>query len=110
MYYACSLSIIGGLTSTPLQSMLSKVVSKDEFGKIFTLSSVAVNIASLLSSTLLQLLYEATLKTFPGAMYVGLSVMEVITVVLMSIYFLYVIKHEKQFGPIGHNQDERKTE
>ena len=91
MYYAASLSIIGGLTSTPLQSMLSKVVSKDEFGKIFTLSSVAVNIASLLSSTFLQMLYEKTLKTFPGAMYVGLSVMEVVTVVLMSIYFLYVL-------------------
>jgi len=110
MYYAASLSIIGGLTSTPLQSMLSKVVSKDEFGKIFTLSSVAMNIASLLSSTFLQMLYEATVKTFPGAMYVGLSVMEVITVVLMSIYFIYVIKHEKQFGPIGQNQEERKTE
>ena len=110
MYYAASLSIIGGLTSTPLQSMLSKVVSKDEFGKIFTLSSVAMNIASLLSSTFLQMLYEVTVKTFPGAMYVGLSVMEVLTVFLMSIYFIYVIKHEKQFGPIGQNQEDRKTE
>ena len=110
MYYAVSLSIIGGLTSTPLQSMLSKVVSKDEFGKIFTLSSVAVSIASLLSSTFLQMLYEKTLKTFPGAMYVGLSAMEIITVILMSIYFLYVIKHEKEFGPMGRSQDERKVD
>ena len=110
MYYANSLSIIGGLTSTPLQSMLSKCVSKNEYGKIFTLSSVAVSIASLISSTFLQKLYEYTVETFPGAMYVALSGMELITILLMSIFFIFVIRHEREFGTIGKCPDERKSE
>ena len=110
MYYASSLSIIGGLTSTPLQSMLSKCVSKNEYGKIFTLSSVAVSISSLISSTFLQKLYEYTVETFPGAMYVALSGMELITVLMMSIFFIFVIRHEREFGTLGTYPDERKSE
>ena len=110
MYYGSALSIIGGLTSTPLQSMLSKCVSKNEYGKIFTLSSVAVSIATLISSTFLQKLYEWTVESFPGAMYVALSGMELITVLMMSIFFIFVIKHERDFGVIGKTPDERKSE
>ena len=110
MYYATALSIIGGLTNTPLQSLLSKCVSKDEYGKIFTLQSVAISIASLISSTFLQKLYEWTLDTFPGAMYVSLAIMELITVLLMSIFFIFVIRHEREFGEIGTNQDNNKSE
>ena len=110
MYYGSALSIIGGLTSTPLQSMLSKCVSKNEYGKIFTLSSVAVSLSSLISSTFLQKLYEWTVESFPGAMYVALSGMELITVLMMSIFFIFVIKHERDFGVIGKTPDERKSE
>ena len=110
MYYGSALSIIGGLTSTPLQSMLSKCVSKNEYGKIFTLSSVAVSIATLISSTFLQKLYEWTVESFPGAMYVALSGMELITVLMMSIFFIFVIKHERDSGVIGKTPDERKSE
>ena len=109
MYYSVSLSIIGGLTSTPLQSMLSKCVEKDEYGKIFTLSSVAISIASLVSTTFLQKLYELTVQTFPGAMYVALSAMESITVLLLSILFIFIIRHERKFGAMGKDADEIKT-
>lgn len=109
MYYSVSLSIIGGLTSTPLQSMLSKCVEKDEYGKIFTLSSVAISIASLVSTTFLQKLYECTVQTFPGAMYVALSAMESITVLLLSILFIFIIRHERKFGAMGKDADEIKT-
>lgn len=110
MYYSVSLSIIGGLTSTPLQSMLSKCVEKDEYGKIFTLSSVAISIASLASTTFLQKLYEFTVQTFPGAMYVALSAMESITVLLLSILFIFIIRHERKFGAMGKDVDEIKTQ
>ena len=110
MYYASSLTIIGGLTSTPLQSMLSKCVSRDEYGKIFTLSSVVVSISSLMSSTFLQKLYEFSVETYPGAMYVALAGMELVTILAMSVYFVFVIRHERQFGDIGRNQEESRSE
>ena len=110
MYYATSLSIIGGLTSTPLQSMLSKCVLKDEYGKIFTLSSVAVAIASLFSTAFVQKLYEYTVESFPGAIYVFLASTELMTVILMSVFFIFVIRHERQFGMIGKDQDDNKND
>ena len=66
MYYAMGLTVIGGIESTPLRSLLSKCVDLDEFGKIFTMSSVASNVAGLLGSTVLPILYGDTLETAPG--------------------------------------------
>ena len=109
-YYAVSLSIIGGLTSTPLQSMLSKCVGKDEYGKIFTLSSVATSISSLFASVFVQKLYAYTVEYYPGAMYVFCSCAEMTTVILMSIFFYFVTRHEREFGVIGKDQDENKSD
>ena len=110
LYYAASLSLIGGLTSAPLHSMLSKCVTKDEYGKIFTLSSVVKSIFSLLSINFVKELYIWTVEYFPAAFYVFACCTEVITVILMSILFIFVIRHEKEFGVTGKDQDENKLE
>jgi hypothetical protein len=66
MYYAASLTLLGGTGDTPLRSLLSKLVDPTEYGKIFTLASVASSIASLLTSSGFQEIYAATVSTFPG--------------------------------------------
>ena len=110
LYYGVSLTIIGGLTSTPLQSMLSKCVKRDEYGKIFTLSSVASAIASVFAQTMVQKLYKHTVESFPGAMYVFLGCGELLTVFMMSILFIYVIRIEKTHGPIGAEQSDSRND
>ena len=40
MYYASALTLLGGLGHTPLRSLMSKMVEPDEYGKIFTFTSV----------------------------------------------------------------------
>jgi hypothetical protein len=70
MYYAASLTLLGGTGDTPLRSLLSKLVDPNEFGKIFTLASVAKSIASLITSSGFQEIYAATVSTFPGTIYV----------------------------------------
>jgi hypothetical protein len=70
MYYAASLTLLGGTGDTPLRSLLSKLVDPTEYGKIFTLASVASSIASLLTSSGFQEIYAATVSTFPGTIYV----------------------------------------
>ena len=38
----------------------------EEYGKVFTLSSVAGSIASLIGATVVPKIYNATIDTFPG--------------------------------------------
>ena len=110
MYYGTGLSLLGGIESTPLRSLLSKCVGLDEFGKIFTMSSTASSLASLLGAFIVPKIYKATVETFPGAVYVFLASVQLLTVVLMFVLYLVILKHEKVYGVIGSEQDEAKTE
>jgi hypothetical protein len=103
MYYGTSLSVLGGMSSTPLRSMLSKCVESHEYGKIFTLSSVASSLASLVSSVVIQEMYEYTLDTFPGAIYIFHGSIELVAVGMMSIVYVWIRRHERLNGPLGHS-------
>ena len=105
MYYGTALSVMGGMLSTPLRSMLSKCVESHEFGKIFTLSSVASSLASLLSSVVIQEMYKYTLDTFPGAIYLFHGGIEIVAVGMMSIVFLWIKSYEIRFGPLGQTKE-----
>ena len=105
MYYGTALSVMGGMLSTPLRSMLSKCVESHEFGKIFTLSSVASSLASLLSSVVIQEMYKYTLDTFPGAIYLFHGGIEIVAVGMMSIVFLWIKRYEMRFGPLGQTKE-----
>ena len=102
MYYGAALSIMGGMLSTPLRSMLSKCVESHEYGKVFTLSSTASSIASLCSSVIIQKLYSWTVEDFPGAIYLFHATIELITICMMTIMYFWVNLHEKRFGLIGY--------
>ena len=110
MYYGTGLSLLGGIESTPLRSLLSKCVGLDEFGKIFTMSSTASSLASLLGAFIVPKIYKATVETFPGAVYVFMASVQLLTVILMFVLYLVILKHEKVYGVIGSEQDEAKTE
>ena len=66
MYLASGITLLGGVESTPLKSILSKCVDPDEYGKIFTLSAVASSVSSLLGGAILPKLYQAFVDTCPG--------------------------------------------
>ena len=103
MYYGTALSLMGGMLSTPLRSMLSKCVESHEYGKIFTLSSVASSVASLISSVIIQELYKLTLIIFPGAIYLFHASIELITVGMMAIMYFLIKRHEKVYGTLGQH-------
>ena len=104
MYYGTALSVMGGMLSTPLRSMLSKCVESHEYGKIFTLSSVSSSLASLLSSVIIQEMYKYTLDTFPGAIYLFHGGIELVAVGMMSIVFIWIKRYEQRFGPLGQTK------
>ena len=41
LYYAAAIGMLGALDSTPIRSMVSKMVEPTEFGKLFTFLSTA---------------------------------------------------------------------
>ena len=52
-----------------LRSMVSKMVEPDEYGKIFTFTSIASSLTSLVTSSGFQEIYAATIDIYPGAFY-----------------------------------------
>jgi hypothetical protein len=86
------------------RSLLSKCVETHELGKLFTLASVGPSLFSMALRTLSNLLYEATLDSFPGAMHLLSGSVEFVSCFLTLILYVYVKKHERKFGPIGNDQ------
>jgi hypothetical protein len=69
LYYGIAWSIMSGLDTTPLRSILSKMVEPDEFGKVFTLAGFSSSIATLVTSSVYQEIYAETVSVFPGAVF-----------------------------------------
>ena len=89
LYYGSAIGILGALDSTPIRSMVSKMVEPTEFGKLFTFLSIAQGLTFLISSSGFQEIYAQTISTFPGAMYLvsaGLSGIAVVSKPL-DLYF-----------------------
>ena len=109
LYYAYGLTLVGGIESTPLLSLLSKCVDVDEFGRIFTLSSVTGSVAGLLATAVIPKLYNATVDYLPGAMYFFMSSATLATVIGMTVLYVFIIRHETVHGPLGADQDKMKS-
>ena len=90
LYFSSSLMVLGGIDTTPLRSLLSKMVEPSEFGynfflvsnnymeiyfpilscrKIFTFAGVAFSLARLVTSSIYQDIYLNTVSFFPGFVY-----------------------------------------
>ena len=89
LYFSSSLMVLGGIDTTPLRSLLSKMVEPSEFGynfflvsnncivyfpilscrKIFTFAGVAFSLARLVTSSIYQDIYLNTVSFFPGLVY-----------------------------------------
>ena len=84
MYYGASITVLGALDSTPIRSLVSKMVEPDEYGKVFTFTATSQAISSLVTSSVYQLVYKATLDTYPGALFLVAAGMLCIAVVISN--------------------------
>ena len=90
LYYGAAIGILGALDSTPIRSLVSKMVEPTEFGKLFTFLSTAQGLTSLMTSSGFQEIYAKTITTYPGAMYLVSAGLSAIAVV--KVYFISVMK------------------
>ena len=94
MYYASSLTVLGGLHNTPLRSLMSKIVEPTEFGKIFTFTGVAQSFSSLITGSFFQEIYAETEANFPGLMYL----------IGAGIQFLILVKYTYENCMVFHKK------
>lgn len=80
-----------------MRSMATKLVSKDELGKVNSLFGVAEALMPVVYAPMYSTLYAATLKVFPGAFYVLGSA---ITVLAVLIFLLVAINQKFHFFKI----------
>ena len=67
------------------------------------------SVASLMTSELMQKIYEWTVVSFPGAMYLFSAGTEFLSLILISVLFWFVNRHEKIYGPVGEHQDKNQN-
>ena len=59
--------MFGGMTSIMVRSILSKLVPKQELGKVFTFVACGETATPIIASALYSYIYVSTQKDFPGA-------------------------------------------
>lgn len=69
MYLGPIAEIIGGTSFIAMRSLASKIVCKEELGKINSLFGIVESVAPLVYSPALAAVYSATLTTMPGAFF-----------------------------------------
>ena len=70
--------------STVIRSLLSKVVPATELGKVFTMLGCLEAAVPLIASPILTIVYNNTLNTFPGSVYLTQAAAMVVAVGLFS--------------------------
>lgn len=69
MYIGPISEIVGGASSIAMRSLASKIVHKQELGKINSLFGIVESIAPLVYSPILAKVYSMTLEEMPGAFF-----------------------------------------
>lgn len=62
-----ALRAVGGASTAMARSIISKVTSKNEAGKVFSLISAVLTVSGFISSPMYTWVYNATLNSYSGA-------------------------------------------
>lgn len=69
MYLGALVEILNGTSFIAMRSIATKLVEKDELGKVNSLFGVAEALMPLLYAPMYTTLYAATMQTLPGAFF-----------------------------------------
>ena len=100
MYYAAAITVIGSLDSTPIRSLISKMVDPTEFGKVFTFAATASAIAGLLTESVYQEIYYSTISSQPGTVFLVAAGMLSISVMMLFCLYSRIVKFERKHGTL----------
>lgn len=107
MYIAPLIEIFNGTSFIAMRSMVSKLVEKDELGKVNSFYGVAEAMMPLIYAPMYTTVYTATIKTFPGAFFLlggGLTMPAVL------IFLWLYLANKKQIQATIDKKNEKEIE
>ncbi|CAG9787165.1 unnamed protein product [Diatraea saccharalis] len=107
IYIAPLIEIFNGTSFIAMRSMVSKLVDKDELGKVNSFYGVAEAMMPLVYAPMYTTVYTATIKTFPGAFFLlggGLTVPAVV------IFLWLYLANKKHIQANKDKEVENKTD
>ena len=108
-YYLCiAIGAVGGTAVIGIRSHLAKVVDRDEIGKIMSFMAALDTLAPVISTTLFTIIFKYTIDTWPGTVYLVISVLVTFPIFSMMWIDLYTepLIYEEEEGLSKNNYDE----
>ena len=96
------------MVNVSINSQLTKIFDKSEFGKILSIITVAQCLIPLISSPLFGLVYKATLETFEG-MYL-LTVVAILPFIIGSNLYIQCKASAKEYEKLLSTEEEKEKD
>ena len=84
--------------STVIRSLLSKTVPEADIGSVFTLLGCLEAATPLAASPLLTVIYNTSLDTFPGAVYLAEAAFMLVDLGLFLVIIILFTLHQRRYN------------
>ena len=109
MYLATGLGTIGGLTSTPIITLLTKLVDREETGAVMAMSSGLIVLEQLASSVLFSQVYSLTVATQPGLIYLIMAAIYTVVAVMFLTLLFILLRQEAKYESLDVMEKEQRV-
>jgi len=103
-YVAWAVSTMGYCKYAVVRSLLSKCIDANEVGKVFSILAVIASVAPIGGNPVFRQLYNKTLDTFPGAIFLLFAAL--LALAGMVNLFLYFMRGKIDHRAVGEDQQE----
>ena len=103
---ACIIGVLSPMVSTVIRSLLSKTVPETDLGKVYTVLGCCEAAVPLASTPLLTLIYNVSLESFPGAVYLAEAGFILTDIILFIIIAVLVKLHSRYQTLINDSEGE----
>ena len=98
---ACVCGVMSPQVSTVIRSLLSKTVPGADLGKVYTLLGCLEAAIPLAASPLLTVIYNNSLDTFPGAVYLAEAGFMLVDLVVFIVVITLFTLHQRRYNAVA---------
>ena len=110
LFSGASLGLLSSCCAIIIRAILSKIGPAEDLGKIFSLLSCLENAIPIIAVPLLTFIYNSTIESFTGAIYVVQSgVYLIIFTIMVYVYFLLTTVGVS-YGELEQDHEQRNDE
>jgi len=106
LFLGACCGFLSSLAAIVIRSMLSKVVSKAELGKVFSLLASLEAAVPLFAAPLFTTVYNNTLSTFPGAVFLVQASLFVVSCAIFGYLYTLLAASNRDFSMLVEEEEE----